>query len=130
GAFTGYALLLILSFWLIKSATNTKNKAGKKIRGTPFNEREKVENNSLENKRSTINEQKRSVQILKNKGVLTESEYQEKIEKINEQIIVERVHNSSEYQNLKIVYESDLLSKEQFDEKTNKLLADYKEYYS
>lgn len=78
----------------------------------------------------SINEQKQSLQILKDKGVLNETEYQEKIDIIDEQIIIEKIHKSSEYQNLKNVYESELLTKEQFDEKTNKLIADYKEYYS
>ncbi len=78
----------------------------------------------------STNEQKQSLQILKDKGVLTESEYQEKLKIIDEQIIIEKIHKSTEYQNLKKVYESDLLTKEQFDEKTNKLIAEYKDYYS
>ncbi|WP_100612436.1 hypothetical protein [Confluentibacter lentus] len=82
-----------------------------------------------EKSKISINEQKQSIQILKDKGVLTETEYQEKINIIEEQIIIDKIHKSTEYQNLKNIYESELLTKEQFDEKVNKLIANYKEYY-
>lgn len=78
----------------------------------------------------STNQQKQSLQILKDKGVLTKFEYQEKIDINNEQIIIEKVHKLSEYQNLKNVYESELLTKEQFEEKTNKLVNEYKDCYS
>jgi hypothetical protein len=84
----------------------------------------------IKQKKSSTNEQRQSLEILKDKGVLNETEYQEKIDIINEQIITEEIHKSSEYLNLKNIYENDLLSKQQFEDKTKKLIDDYKEYYS
>ena len=130
GAFTGYVVFLIISIWLIYSATRKQNTSNNKIGSSVFNKSIAKEKNESEKTRLTSKEQKHSIQILKDKGVLTESEYQEKIDIINEQTIIDKIHKSTEYRNLKKVYESDLLTKKQFDEKTNKLIAEYKEYYS
>lgn len=127
GAFTGYVIILVISIWLLKSANKKEKDNREKIKTSFFDKK-----NSL--KKSTnqlsLEEQKQSIEILKDKGVLNETEYLEKINLIDEQIITERAQKSTEYQNLLKVYESDLLTKEQFHEKIAKLIAEYKDYFS
>lgn len=78
----------------------------------------------------SIDEQKESLLFLKEKGVLTENEYQEKISIIKNKSILEKVYSSTEYKNLKKVYDSELLTKEHFDSKVDALIEKYRKYIS
>lgn len=113
-------ILAVIIFLLNKTSISEKSNLSNKT----------INSDEQYQKNHSIKEQKDSLLILKEKGILTESEYQEKINIIDEQIIITRVQSLSEYQNLKKVYQSELLTKEQFDEKTNKLISDYKQFYS
>ncbi|PIV97967.1 MAG: hypothetical protein COW43_00365 [Flavobacteriaceae bacterium CG17_big_fil_post_rev_8_21_14_2_50_31_13] len=66
-------------------------------------------------------EQKQSVEILKEKGLLNESEYQEKIDIIENQIKIDRIYKSKEYLNLKNLFESGLFTKDEFENKVELL---------
>ncbi|APY09530.1 hypothetical protein BWZ20_15000 [Winogradskyella sp. J14-2] len=129
GALSGYVIILGISIWLIYSANKVKSNSENSLN---LNFKEQKTNHYKQNKpiKSSINEQKENLKILKNEGVLSDTEYEEKIDIINNQIILEKVNKLIEYKSLKKVLDSDLLSKEQFEEKTDKLIADYKEYYS
>ncbi|NCP85534.1 MAG: hypothetical protein GW809_08985 [Bacteroidetes bacterium] len=130
GVFTGYAIILAISIWLLYSANKKPKETNSEIGSSFFDNNKNNYTKQQSTKKLSTKEQKQSLQILKDKGVLNETEYQEKINIIDEQIIIDKIHKSTEYQNLKNVYESELLTKEQFDEKVNKLITDYKEYYS
>ncbi|KPM30213.1 Hypothetical protein I595_3690 [Croceitalea dokdonensis DOKDO 023] len=66
-------------------------------------------------------EQKQSVEILKEKGLLNESEYQEKIDIIEKQIKIDKIYKSKEYLNLKSLFESGLFTKDEFENKVELL---------
>lgn len=128
GAFTGYIIILGISIWLLYSANKKDNENKIKIRTTFFVQNKKtVEDNT---KQLSIEEQKQSILILKDKGLLSESEFQEKISIVNEKIILEELYQSSEYLNLKKLYESEILSENEFKQKIqtikDKIKADKK----
>jgi len=54
---------------------------------------------------------------LKNKGILTEEEYQTKVEKINQEQSEQGLKNSPEYKQLKSLLDSGTLTKEEFEDK-------------
>lgn len=54
---------------------------------------------------------------LKNKGIITENEYNNKIDKIHQDILTIELKNSQEYKQLKSLFGQGILSKEEFDEK-------------
>lgn len=116
---------------MVNIYSSNKNQKDKsiKIEKTYYKKSQKIKNHDNSAKLS-ISEQIHSLQILKEKGVLSESEYQEKIDIINKQVITSKVKLLPEYLNLKKIYENELLTEKQFIEKTTKLIADYKEYYS
>ncbi|RKF04676.1 hypothetical protein C8N26_0062 [Tenacibaculum lutimaris] len=78
----------------------------------------------------SIEDQKENLLFLLKKGILTEIEYQEKINLIKNKSILKKVHTSTEYKSLKKVYDSKLLTKEHFDNKVNVLVEKHKEYVS
>ena len=124
GVFTGYAIILIISIWLIYSSVKKPNET-KDLTRNLFSTTSQQKNNNL-----SIIDQKQSLEILRDKGVLNESEYEEKLNILEEQLILKKVQSLSEYLNLKKLCDSDLLSKEQFENKIKSLFAEYKEYYS
>lgn len=78
----------------------------------------------------SIKEQKKSIEDLREKGIFSDSEYQEKLTLLDAKIAISNFQHTHEYRNLKKLYESEVLTKEQFDIKTDNLLADYKNYFS
>lgn len=64
---------------------------------------------------------------LKNKGILTEEEYQAKVEKVNQEQSEQDLKNSPEYKQLKSLLDSGILTKEEFEEKVKIIKKDLKE---
>lgn len=68
-----------------------------------------------------------TLEELKEKGILTEQEYEEKIKKVVDENISKSLENYTEYKQLKALYKDDILTKEEFENKVrflkNKLKA-------
>lgn len=75
----------------------------------------------------STDEQIQSIQILKDKGLLTDSEYQEKINIIEEKKSLEELYASTEYSNLKKLYESGILTQDEFNLKVETIKNNRKE---
>lgn len=60
---------------------------------------------------------KESLQDLKESGIIDTREYNEKVEKIEDQIYKNNLLNTNEYKQLKYLFDSDILTKEEFDGK-------------
>lgn len=60
---------------------------------------------------------KESLQDLKNSGIIDTKEYNEKVEKIEDQIYNYSLLNTNEYKQLKYLFDSDILTKEEFESK-------------
>lgn len=81
--------------------------------------------NSIENKsikkvyqnKNKLELAKESLQDLKNIGIINIEEYNEKIEKIEDQIYNYNLLNTNEYKQLKYLFDSDILTKEEFQSK-------------
>lgn len=81
-----------------------------------------IENNTIERKTekkldSTIS----SLTELKDKGILTEEEYNTKVDKIEAEKIEQNLKNSLEYKQLKSLFDDGVLTKEEFDSKIQKI---------
>jgi hypothetical protein len=125
GVLTGYSILMIISIWLIYSA-NKKN--GKQDNRNLKNEsNQKVYKDEQSIAKSSFEEQKESLDILKDKGLLNEPEYLKKLHLVEEKISLEELHESSEYSSLKVLFDGGLLTKAEFDEKTKLLRLKLKE---
>ena len=64
---------------------------------------------------------------LRQKGILTELEYKEKLYKIEQEKTEQSLKNSSEYKQLKSLFESNVLTKDEFHNKTNILKNNLKD---
>lgn len=88
-----------------------------------------IENNSVEkiaeikneNKINTLNSQVKSLKNLKEKGILTNEEYNQKVEKLKVEKAEQDLKNSTEYKQLKSLLDSGVLTKEEFENKINLL---------
>mgnify|MGYP003607722663 CR=1 FL=1 len=88
-----------------------------------------IENNSVEkiaeikneNKINTLNSQVESLKDLKEKGILTNEEYNQKVEKIEAEKAEQDLKNSTEYKQLKSLLDSGVLTKEEFESKIVKI---------
>ena len=88
-----------------------------------------IENNSVEkiaerrneNKINTLNSQVESLKDLKEKGILTNEEYNQKVEKIEAEKAEQDLKNSTEYKQLKSLFDSGVLTKEEFESKIVKI---------
>ena len=88
-----------------------------------------IENNSVEkiaeikneNKINTLNSQVESLKDLKEKGILTSEEYNQKVEKIEAEKAEQDLKNSTEYKQLKSLLDSGVLTKEEFESKIVKI---------
>ena len=84
-----------------------------------------IENNSVEkiteikneNKINTLNSQVESLKDLKEKGILTSEEYNQKVEKLEAEKAEQDLKNSIEYSQLKSLLDSGVLTKEEFENK-------------
>lgn len=98
GALTGYIIILLLSFGLIYYSQLNKIKLDKEINSN------------------------RRLKILKEKGIITDSEYHSKLEKTNSTYNLGRLKKSSDYKNLEKLYKSGILTKQEFDSKVKTLM--------
>ena len=88
-----------------------------------------IENNSVEkiaeikneNKINTLNSQVESLKDLKEKGILTNKEYNQKVEKLEAEKAEQDLKNSTEYKQLKSLFDSGVLTKEEFESKIVKI---------
>jgi hypothetical protein len=65
-----------------------------------------------------------SLKHLKEKGIITNNEFENKIEKLEDKRIEQIIQNSIEYKQLKSLLESNILNPEEFDEKVKMLKND------
>lgn len=88
-----------------------------------------IENNSVEkiaeikneNKINTLNSQVENLKDLKEKGILTNEEYNQKVEKLEAEKAEQDLKNSTEYKQLISLLASGVLTKEEFENKINLL---------
>jgi uncharacterized membrane protein len=78
---------------------------------------EKIVERESEESLSNFNTAIVNLKDLKNKGIITENEYNNKIDKIHQDILTIELKNSQEYKQLKSLFGQGILSKEEFDEK-------------
>lgn len=78
---------------------------------------EKVTERKIEQKTNTLNSQAESLKDLKEKGILTEEEYSQKVNRIEQEKKEENLKNSQEYKQLKSLFDSGVLTKEEFESK-------------
>ena len=113
GAFSGYIIFMAIAIWLIYSGSK--------------DEVTKVKNVNLENAaNSAKNYDKNRTDIdnlkdLKEKGILTEEEYNQKANKIESEKKEENIKNSQEYKQLKSLFDNGVLTKEEFESKIKRL---------
>lgn len=96
-----------------------------------FKNRSSKEEKDLEKEKDLqselFNAKTQTLKELKEKGILTEQEYEEKIKKVVDENISKSLENFTEYKQLKTLYEDDILTKEEFKSKVeflkNKLRA-------
>ena len=109
GAFSGYIIFMAIAIWLIYSGSK--------------DEVTKVKNVNLENAaNSAKNYDKNRTDIdnlkdLKEKGILTEEEYNQKANKIEAEKAEQKLKSSTEYKQLKSLLDSGILSQEEFGKK-------------
>ena len=89
----------------------------------------KAENNSTQSikisSESKLKISKENLNELKEKGILTEEEHKEKVEKLELQNNEQQIINSIEYSQLKNLLESGILTKEEFDLKVDIVKRNY-----
>ena len=78
---------------------------------------EKVTEIKVEQKDNTLNSQVQNLKQLKEKGILTEEEYSQKVSRIEQEKKEENLKNSQEYKQLKSLLDSGILTKEEFEDK-------------
>lgn len=110
GAFTGYIIILIISIWLIYSANKEQIGPINLTGSLRYNQA----NDNSKKKLSAV-EQKQSIEILKEKDLLSETEYEEKMKIIDGKIILEKLYTSTDYLNLKNLYENEILTQDEFN---------------
>lgn len=104
GALTGYIIIMAICVWLVYSGSKDKEVMVEKT----FNKQSN----------STVYENRiESLKELKEKGLLTEQEYEEKIKKVVDDNITKSLEDYTEYKQLKTLYEDDILTKEELETK-------------
>jgi hypothetical protein len=78
---------------------------------------EKITERKNENKINTLNSQVENLKDLKEKGILTNEEYNQKVEKLEAEKAEHNLKNSTEYKQLKSLLDSGVLTKEEFESK-------------
>ncbi len=73
---------------------------------------------TINKNKSELEKAKESLKSLKNSGVINNEEYDSKVEKIKEQINDNDILNSNEYKQLKYLFDSNILTKQELEEKT------------
>ena len=116
GAITGYIIIMILSIWLVFSCSRECNNSNLKVK--------KDEKISLaeQNKQRLLTLSKENLRKLKESNILTQEEYDSKLSQITKKDFEEKVTKTNEYILLKNLYDSGLLDKIEFEEKTKILI--------
>lgn len=78
---------------------------------------ENAAKNRVEKVKSSLDNSTNNLENLKNKGLLTEEEYKNKIEKIDSKLVEENLINSIEYKQLYSLLENGILTTEEFEDK-------------
>ena len=81
-------------------------------------------------RRNDLEDKKYSLSQLKEKGLLTNREYEEKLEKLIGSTAQIDIEKTEDYKQLKNLYEGSILSKKEFEEKVEILKSKFKEQYS
>ncbi len=84
-----------------------------KFENTP----EKLNEKKVIEKKIKLNSSIDNLLELKEKGILTTDEYNEKVDKIESQKIEEEIKNSSEYKQLKSLFDNNILTTDEFENK-------------
>jgi uncharacterized membrane protein len=83
-----------------------------------------VETNKVIKEVEKINESKTTLEQLKQKGILTEEEFNKKVEQLNIEENEKALKNSTEYKQLKSLLDNGILTKEEFEEKVKLIKSD------
>ena len=81
------------------------------------NSTEKITERKVEQIKSSLENSISNLSDLKSKGILTEEEYNSKVEKIETEKAEQNLKNSLEYKQLKSLLDSSILTKEEFETK-------------
>lgn len=81
------------------------------------NTEEKIAERETQQKTDKLYSQIVSLSQLKEKGILTEEEYNQKVSKIEQEKAEENLKNSQEYKQLKNLFENNILTEEEFESK-------------
>ncbi len=87
------------------------------------NSTEKVHERKVEQVKTKLNSSISDLKDLKEKGILTETEYSEKVAKIKTEQTQQNIENSLEYKQLKGLLNSGILTKEEFQSKVKLLIS-------
>ncbi len=87
------------------------------------NSTEKVSERKVEEDKTKIDTTINDLNDLKEKGILTETEYKEKVAKIKKEQTQQNIENSLEYKQLKGLLNSGILTKEEFESKVKLLTS-------
>jgi hypothetical protein len=108
GALSGYAVIIAICIWLVYSGAKDDSK-------TKVLQKEK-------NKVTNPNYDKSlALKQLKDKGILTEQEYEEKLKKLVEDDLEKSLEGYNEYKQLKSLYNDGILTKDEFESKVEYL---------
>ena len=113
GAFLGYVIFMAIAIWLIYSGSKDEITKAKNVN---FENIENSVKNYDKNRTNIAN-----LKDLKEKGILTEEEFNLKVEKIEAEKTEQNLKNSIEYKQLKNLFESGVLTKEEFESKIKRL---------
>jgi len=113
GALTVFILLIVVGAALIYSTQHNK------IRKEKQKERAYLKERAIINE---ISEKEENLTNLRDKGILSEEEFNSKISKIHQDRAKSELEKTQEYQQLQQLYKSEVLTKEEFDTKVNLLI--------
>ncbi len=78
-------------------------------------EKQEIENQPINRNLKSIE----NLEDLRDSGLLTEREYQEKVEKLRDKILLEKIKDKDEYKKLKDLFEKGILTIDEFEDKIN-----------
>jgi hypothetical protein len=104
GALSGYAVIMAICIWLVYS-------------GAKDNSKTKVPNRNNKNVTNPNYDKSSTLKELKDKGILTEQEYEVKIKKLIEDDLEKSLEDYNEYKQLKSLYNDGILTKDEFENK-------------
>jgi len=109
GAITGFLIIGGLAAWLIYSGLSVEKTV---IKQNPFKKETIINPNN-----DGLQQLKENLQRLKESDIITIEEYNSKLKQINEKDFNERVKNTSEYLQLKNLYDKGFFDKTEFENK-------------